>query len=164
MVLGPAASWQPRGAQTSSSGQRGSMPCHGLFSVTMPIYEYQCPKCQHTFEEWVKASESHGQEPCPKCGEPSPRIMSHTSFVLKGGGWYVSDYGYRKGVTEEGGSTASSGTSGGSAAPASGGTAGEKASASASDSGNSAAKAAPAPTPTTGSAASAPTKAASSAS
>lgn len=165
MVLGPAASWQPRGAQTSSSGQRGSMPCHGLFSVTMPIYEYQCPKCQHTFEEWVKASESHGQEPCPKCGEPSPRIMSHTSFVLKGGGWYVSDYGYRKGVTEEGGSTASSsGTSGGSSAPASGGTAGEKASAPASDSGNSAAKAAPAPTPTTGSAASAPTKAASSAS
>ena len=164
MVLGPAASWQPRGAQTSSSGQRGSMPCHGLFSVTMPIYEYQCPKCQHTFEEWVKASESHGQEPCPKCGEPSPRIMSHTSFVLKGGGWYVSDYGYRKGVTEEGGSTDSSGTSGGSSAPASGGTAGEKASASASDSGNSAAKAAPAPTPTTGSAASAPTKAASSAS
>ena len=130
----------------------------------MPIYEYQCPKCQHTFEEWVKASESHGQEPCPKCGEPSPRIMSHTSFVLKGGGWYVSDYGYRKGVTEEGGSTASSGTSGGSSAPASGGTAGEKASAPASDSGNSAAKAAPAPTPTTGSAASAPTKAASSAS
>lgn len=164
MVLGPAASWQPRGAQTSSSGQRGSMPCHGLFSVTMPIYEYQCPKCQHTFEEWVKASESHGQEPCPKCGEPSPRIMSHTSFVLKGGGWYVSDYGYRKGVTEEGGSTASSGTSGGSSAPASSGTAGEKASASASDSGNSAAKAASAPTPTTGSAASAPTKAASSAS
>ena len=164
MVLGPAASWQPRGAQTSSSGQRGSMPCHGLFSVTMPIYEYQCPKCQHTFEEWVKASESHGQEPCPKCGEPSPRIMSHTSFVLKGGGWYVSDYGYRKGVTEEGGSTASSGTSGGSSAPASSGAAGEKASASASDSGNSAAKAAPAPTPTTGSAASAPTKAASSAS
>ena len=66
----------------------------------MPIYEYQCPKCQHTFEEWVKASESHGQEPCPKCGESSPRIMSQTSFVLKGGGWYVDDYGYRKGVTE----------------------------------------------------------------
>ena len=130
----------------------------------MPIYEYQCPKCQHTFEEWVKASESHGQEPCPKCGEPSPRIMSHTSFVLKGGGWYVSDYGYRKGVTEEGGSTASSGTSGGSSAPASSGAAGEKASASASDSGNSAAKTASAPTPTKGSAASAPTKAASSAS
>jgi hypothetical protein len=28
--------------------------------------------------------------------------MSQTSFVLKGGGWYVSDYGYRKGIREEG--------------------------------------------------------------
>ena len=164
MVLGPAASWQPRGAQTSSSGQRGSMPCHGLFSVTMPIYEYQCPKCQHTFEEWVKASDSLGQEPCPKCGESSPRIMSQTSFVLKGGGWYVDDYGYRKGVTEDGAaSTSSSAASDGSATP-SGGQAAEKAPAAPSDSGTSAAKAAPAPSPTTGAAASAPTKAASAAS
>ena len=139
------------------------MPCHGLFSITMPIYEYQCPKCQHTFEEWVKASESHGQEPCPKCGEPSPRIMSQTSFVLKGGGWYVSDYGYRKGVNEEGTSSAGSSASGDSAA-SSGGQAAEKAPAATPDSGTSAAKAAPAPSPTTGAAASAPTKAASAAS
>lgn len=68
----------------------------------MPIYEYQCPQCQHLFEEWVKASDAHGQEPCPKCGTPSPRVISQTSFVLKGGGWYVSDYGYRKGIKEEG--------------------------------------------------------------
>ena len=129
----------------------------------MPIYEYQCPKCQHTFEEWVKASESHGQEPCPKCGEPSPRIMSQTSFVLKGGGWYVSDYGYRKGVNEEGASSAGSSASGDAAAPA-GGKAAEKAPAATPDSGTSAAKAAPAPSPTTGAAASAPTKAASAAS
>lgn len=129
----------------------------------MPIYEYQCPKCQHTFEEWVKASESHGQEPCPKCGEPSPRIMSHTSFVLKGGGWYVSDYGYRKGIKDDGASTATStASSGGSAA--SGGQPAEKAPAATADSGKSAATAAPAPTPTTGAAASAPTKAAKAAS
>lgn len=140
------------------------MPCHGLFSITMPIYEYQCPKCQHTFEEWVKASDSLGQEPCPKCGESSPRIMSQTSFVLKGGGWYVSDYGYRKGVTEDGAaSTGSSAASDGTATP-SGGQAAEKAPAAPSDSGTSAAKAAPAPSPTTGAAASAPTKAASAAS
>ncbi len=68
----------------------------------MPIYEYQCPQCGHLFEEWVKASDAHGQEPCPHCGTPSPRVISHTSFVLKGGGWYVSDYGYRKGIKEEG--------------------------------------------------------------
>lgn len=73
----------------------------------MPIYEYQCPKCQHVFEEWVKASDAHGQEPCPQCGAPSPRIMSQTSFVLKGGGWYVSDYGYRKGISEEGAAASS---------------------------------------------------------
>ena len=140
------------------------MPCHGLFSITMPIYEYQCPKCQHTFEEWVKASDSLGQEPCPKCGESSPRIMSQTSFVLKGGGWYVDDYGYRKGVTEDGAaSTSSSAASDGSATPSCG-QAAEKAPAAPSDSGTSAAKAAPAPSPTTGAAASAPTKAASAAS
>ncbi len=72
------------------------------FSVIMPIYEYQCPKCQRKFEEWVRLSDAHGQEPCPECGTPSPRIISHTSFVLKGGGWYVSDYGYRKGIKEDG--------------------------------------------------------------
>ena len=67
----------------------------------MPIYEYQCPKCHSIFEEWVKISEAHGQEPCPECGALSPRLISHTSFVLKGGGWYVTDYGYRKGVKDE---------------------------------------------------------------
>ena len=67
----------------------------------MPIYEYQCPKCHSIFEEWVKVSEAHGQEPCPDCGTLSPRLISHTSFVLKGGGWYVTDYGYRKGVKDE---------------------------------------------------------------
>ena len=67
----------------------------------MPIYEYQCPKCHSIFEEWVKMSEAHGQEPCPDCGTLSPRLISHTSFVLKGGGWYVTDYGYRKGVKDE---------------------------------------------------------------
>ena len=130
----------------------------------MPIYEYQCPKCQHTFEEWVKASDSLGQEPCPKCGESSPRIMSQTSFVLKGGGWYVSDYGYRKGVTEDGAASTGSSAASGSSATPSGGQAAEKAPTAPSDSGTSAAKAAPAPSPTTGAAASAPTKAASAAS
>ena len=67
----------------------------------MPIYEYQCPNCQKVFEEWTHVTDMQAQEPCPDCGTPSPRVMSHTSFVLKGGGWYVSDYGYRKGITDE---------------------------------------------------------------
>lgn len=73
----------------------------------MPIYEYQCPKCGNVFEEWVKSSQADQDKPCPLCGTPSPRILSRTSFVLKGDGWYVSDYGYRKGITEEGGKGAS---------------------------------------------------------
>ena len=73
----------------------------------MPIYEYQCPRCGNIFEEWAKASEAHKEEPCPQCGALSPRIISRTSFVLKGDGWYVSDYGYRKGITEDGGAGAS---------------------------------------------------------
>lgn len=66
----------------------------------MPIYEYQCPKCQHVFEEWLKASEMTETCACPQCGGMAHHIMSHTSFVLKGGGWYVDDYGYRKGVKD----------------------------------------------------------------
>lgn len=72
----------------------------------MPIYEYECPKCGNVFEEWGKAADSHKDEPCPKCGAPSPRIISRTSFVLKGDGWYVSDYGYRKGISEDSGGKA----------------------------------------------------------
>lgn len=81
----------------------------------MPIYEYKCPQCGHVFEEMVSLSQAHGEEACPRCGTASPRMMSHTSFVLKGGGWYVSDYGYRKGIKEEGAasSPADGGSSGG---------------------------------------------------
>lgn len=90
----------------------------------MPIYEYQCPRCGRVFEEWVKASEAHREESCPDCGTPSPRIISRTSFVLKGEGWYVSDYGYRKGITEDGGTGASVPATGTPTTPA---TQGEKA-------------------------------------
>lgn len=89
----------------------------------MPIYEYKCPQCGHVFEEMVSLSQAHGEESCPRCGTASPRMMSHTSFVLKGGGWYVSDYGYRKGIREEGAassSTDSSASGGNNASAASG--------------------------------------------
>jgi len=68
----------------------------------MPIYEYTCPDCQNVFEEWLKASEATENAACPKCGAQAQRIISNTAFVLKGGGWYVTDYGYRKGTGEDG--------------------------------------------------------------
>ncbi len=58
----------------------------------MPIYEYQCQKCQTIFEEWQSGFEDR-EMPCPECGEESKRLISHTSFQLKGSGWYVTDYG-----------------------------------------------------------------------
>lgn len=72
----------------------------------MPIYEYKCPKCGEVFEKFAKSSESHKDAVCPKCGTESPRIISRTSFVLKGDGWYVSDYGYRKGIKDDSGAGA----------------------------------------------------------
>lgn len=57
----------------------------------MPIYEYACDKCEHVFEEWQKDFDEHNL-PCPKCGGSSHKIISHSAFVLKGSGWYVTDY------------------------------------------------------------------------
>lgn len=57
----------------------------------MPIYEYCCEECGHVFEEWQSGFEEK-HFPCPICAGDSKRIVSHTSFVLKGSGWYVTDY------------------------------------------------------------------------
>ncbi len=57
----------------------------------MPIYEYQCKACKHTFELFQKISDKP-EGKCPKCGEPASRIISQTSFSLKGGGWYKDGY------------------------------------------------------------------------
>ncbi|MCK9239126.1 zinc ribbon domain-containing protein [Desulfocurvus sp.] len=57
----------------------------------MPIYEYRCNECEQIFEEWQRDHAEH-TVPCPVCGAESPRIISNTSFVLKGTGWYVTDY------------------------------------------------------------------------
>lgn len=60
----------------------------------MPIYEYACPHCHKTFEEWLKSSDDQTSSfPCPLCGQDAPRIISQTTFILKGGGWYATEYG-----------------------------------------------------------------------
>lgn len=57
----------------------------------MPIYEYRCQECQQVFEQWQKDF-SDQDKSCPVCGCKSQRLISNTSFVLKGSGWYVTDY------------------------------------------------------------------------
>ncbi len=57
----------------------------------MPIYEYHCDKCGKEFEEWQKFSDPCIDK-CPDCGGKSHRLISQSTFVLKGSGWYVTDY------------------------------------------------------------------------
>lgn len=61
----------------------------------MPIYEYRCKECHQVFEEWVRHAGEEEPCQCPICTGEAVRIMSNTSFVLNGGGWYVTDYGFK---------------------------------------------------------------------
>jgi len=59
----------------------------------MPIYEYACGSCGHAWDELQKMSESPRRK-CPSCGAlRAKRLVSQSSFVLKGSGWYATDYG-----------------------------------------------------------------------
>src|SRR5204863_7863999 len=58
----------------------------------MPIYEYACAACGHQFEEWQKMSDKPIRI-CPKCkAKKVEKLISQTSFTLKGGGWYADLY------------------------------------------------------------------------
>ena len=62
----------------------------------MPIYEYECQSCSHRFEEWQKMSDKPVKV-CPKCkARKVEKLISHTSFQLKGGGWYSDLYASQK--------------------------------------------------------------------
>jgi putative FmdB family regulatory protein len=56
----------------------------------MPIYEYQCGKCG-TFEATQRITERPLRR-CPTCRGKVKKLISNTSFQLKGTGWYVTDY------------------------------------------------------------------------
>ena len=60
----------------------------------MPIYEYDCQKCG-TFEATQRITEKPLGK-CPTCKGKVKKLISNTSFQLKGTGWYVTDYA-RKG-------------------------------------------------------------------
>lgn len=56
----------------------------------MPIYEYECGKCG-TFEVTQRITEKPLGR-CPTCKGKVKKLISNTSFQLKGTGWYVTDY------------------------------------------------------------------------
>ena len=57
----------------------------------MLTYEYECEQCQRVFEIRQKISDPP-LTTCEACGGSVRRLLSSTPFILKGGGWYVTDY------------------------------------------------------------------------
>jgi len=57
----------------------------------MPVYEFECASCKHQFEVFCKNYEESFGEKCPKCDSSIlNRIISKSSFILKGTGWSSS--------------------------------------------------------------------------
>jgi putative FmdB family regulatory protein len=81
----------------------------------MPIYEYKCNKCG-VFEAMQGIKESPLKK-CPTCNSKVERQMSRGSFILKGSGWYATDYGKKSTPSSTDSDSASS-----SATPATNGT------------------------------------------
>ena len=107
----------------------------------MPIYEYQCDKCEHILEALQKFTE----EPlkfCPECGADAlKRLLSAPRFRLKGSGWYETDFKQdkdkRRNLAGDSVSTPVAGASSGSSASSSGTSSGGSSSASSSSSSSS---------------------------
>jgi len=57
----------------------------------MPIYEYECLACGKHSEVCQKINDEP-LETCVDCGGHMHKMVSRTSFILKGTGWYVTDY------------------------------------------------------------------------
>ena len=60
----------------------------------MPFYEFYCGKCDKVKEKLVKMGTKTID--CPLCGGKMYKIMSPTTFILKGRGWANDSYGLKK--------------------------------------------------------------------
>jgi putative FmdB family regulatory protein len=66
----------------------------------VPIYEYKCKKCGKEFEVFQGMTDPPVKT-CRYCQGPIKRLISRTTFHLKGSGWYVTDYGGKKAPVSE---------------------------------------------------------------
>lgn len=86
----------------------------------MPTYEYQCANCG-VFEVTQRITEPSLKK-CPTCKGKVERLISHSSFILKGSGWYATDYarsGTRSDGANSGTSSSESSANGSTSSPAS---------------------------------------------
>ncbi len=70
----------------------------------MPLYEYQCRKCQHRFERIQKFSDPPLKD-CPQCKGRVHRVLSSPAVHFKGSGWYATDYATKSKSTDSADST-----------------------------------------------------------
>ncbi|HEX8949510.1 MAG TPA: FmdB family zinc ribbon protein [Dissulfurispiraceae bacterium] len=61
----------------------------------MPIYEYECTTCRKR-QEIMQRHDAAPLTTCPECGGQMKKLISNTSFVLRGTGWYKTDYASSK--------------------------------------------------------------------
>lgn len=63
----------------------------------MPIYSYKCRKCERVFDSFQRVDENSNIK-CVYCGSEAQRIFSPVGIILKGSGFYTTDYGskYKK--------------------------------------------------------------------
>jgi putative FmdB family regulatory protein len=61
----------------------------------MPIYEYKCQKCGKQFDVLQSMSDPELKS-CKFCKGKVHKLVSLSSFSLKGSGWYATDYGGKK--------------------------------------------------------------------
>ena len=66
----------------------------------MPIYDYYCEKCEREFEVEQRITDAPIKT-CRHCrSRRVKRLISQTSFVLKGGGWYSDLYSSSSGKAD----------------------------------------------------------------
>lgn len=70
----------------------------------MPIYEYECTKCGRTTEAMQRFSDAPLTQ-CEDCQGELRRLISMSTFHLKGSGWYTTDYAGKNQSTTTSGST-----------------------------------------------------------
>ena len=78
----------------------------------MPIYEYQCQRCESHFEVRQSVSDA-APSICEKCGGRLEKKWSLSGFQFKGEGWYVTDYAKKKSGPAETSEKSSCGASAG---------------------------------------------------
>ena len=62
----------------------------------MPFYEYECTKCHNQVEILQRISDPPVKK-CEQCNGKMKKLISQSTFHLKGSGWYVTDYKSKSG-------------------------------------------------------------------